>query len=120
VKGRPTRSDEFRDVAVAGHFPIGNLLDGAVDGVEEGFCFWCSFRHSCLLGAVLIEVTELELEERLSGLRLISNHGITCDGAGTQRLGLATIWKDIFLSQNSFLLDVQISEAALLFIHSTW
>jgi hypothetical protein len=55
VRGRPTRSDEFRDVAVAGHFPMGNLLNGAVDGVEEGFYFWRSLGHSCLLGGVLIE-----------------------------------------------------------------
>lgn len=32
-----TSSHQACDMSVAGHFPIGNLLDCLVDGVEEGF-----------------------------------------------------------------------------------
>ena len=36
--GKHTRAYESGDVPVAGYFPMGDLLDGAVDGVEERFC----------------------------------------------------------------------------------
>lgn len=35
----PTSPDKLRYVAVAGHLAVGDLLHGAVDGVEEGCCF---------------------------------------------------------------------------------
>ena len=41
-----TGTDQSRDMAIACHFSIRNLLDGAVYGVEERFCFVCS-RHDC-------------------------------------------------------------------------
>lgn len=34
-----TRPDQLRDMAVAGDFPGWDLLDRAVDGVEERGCF---------------------------------------------------------------------------------
>ena len=36
--GKHTRAYESGNVPVAGYFPMGDLLDGAVDGVEERFC----------------------------------------------------------------------------------
>lgn len=38
-----TRPDQAGDMSVARHFAMGYLLDGGVDGVEEGFCFVCSW-----------------------------------------------------------------------------
>jgi hypothetical protein len=54
-KGALTSSDEPCNVAVTCHFSVRNLLDRAVDGVEERFCFICS-RHgfSCWLHASVL------------------------------------------------------------------
>ena len=39
-------------MAIARHFSVGNLLDGAIHGVEESFCFVCSWHICCLHSAV--------------------------------------------------------------------
>jgi len=34
-----TRADESCYMSITGHFSVGNFLNGAIDCVEEGFCF---------------------------------------------------------------------------------